>query len=147
MDADFPIWGTQISAWLSAHAPLVWLLGVVSLITFVGSLMLVPWMIVRIPPEYFVNADHPTRAATIRHPVLRALYLIAKNLLGAVLVVSGICMLVLPGQGLLTILVGVILLNYPGKFKVERWIVTRPYIWRLINRLRRYAGHTPLVFK
>jgi len=124
-----------------------WLLGLVSLITFFGSLIIVPWLIVRIPPEYFVNPDHPTRAAAIRHPALRVLYLVAKNLLGAVLVVSGILMLFLPGQGLLTILVGAVLLNYPGKFKIERWIVTRPHIWRLINRIRRYAGHAPLVLK
>jgi hypothetical protein len=133
--------------WLQIQATSLWWLGLVSLITFFASLIIVPWLIVRIPPEYFVNADHPTRAAAIRHPVLRALYLIAKNLLGTMLVISGIFMLVLPGQGLLTIFVGAILLNYPGKFKLERWIVTRPRIWRLINRLRRYAGHPPLSFK
>ena len=73
--------------------------------------------------------------------------MVAKNLLGVVLIVSGIFMLVLPGQGLLTIFVGTVLLNYPGKFKLERWIVTRPRIKRLINRLRRYAGHPPLTFE
>jgi len=130
--------------WLLIQATSLWWIGLVSVCTFFASLIIVPWLIVRMPPEYFVNPDHPTRAAAIRHPALRVLYLVAKNLLGAVLVASGILMLVLPGQGLLTILVGAVLLNYPGKFKVERWIVTRPHIWRLVNRLRRYAGQAPL---
>ena len=50
-----------------------------------------------------------------RYPVLRPLLLIAKNLLGFVLIVAGIAMLVLPGQGLLTIVVGVVLMNFPGR--------------------------------
>ncbi len=147
VDIDVSAWGPQLSAWLDDRAPLVWWLGAVSIVTFVGSLMLVPWLIVRIPPEYFVNPDRPTRARAIRHPVLRAFFLIAKNLLGAALILSGISMLILPGQGLLTILVGAVLANYPGKFKVERWIVTRPRIFKLINRLRSYAGHAPLSFE
>lgn len=147
MEIDFSAWGPHLSTWLDAQSSLVWWLGALSIVTFAGSLILVPWLIIRIPPEYFVNPDHPTRAAAIRHPALRALFLISKNLLGAVLIVSGIFMLVLPGQGLLTIFIGAVLLNYPGKFKVERWIVTRPRIRRLINRLRRYAGHPPLSFE
>ena len=70
--------------------------------------------------------------------------LIGKNLLGGLLVLSGIAMLVLPGQGLLTIAMGLLLMDFPGKHRLERRIVrTRPVL-RSINWLRRKAHKNPL---
>jgi hypothetical protein len=79
-----------------------------------------------------------------QHPVLRPIYLIAKNLLGLVLIIAGIAMLVLPGQGLLTIVVGVVLMNFPGKYRLERWLATRRPVWRSLNWLRRRASRPEL---
>ena len=76
--------------------------------------------------------------------MLRPLYLIAKNILGFVLIIAGIAMLVLPGQGLLTIVVGVVLMNFPGKFRLERWLAMRAPIWRSLNWLRRKARRPEL---
>jgi hypothetical protein len=70
---------------------------------------------------------------------------IGKSLLGYVFIAAGVLMLVLPGQGMLTILVGIILVDFPGKYRLERWIVTRRPVLRFINRLRRRAGRAPLV--
>ena len=56
----------------------------------------------------------------------------------------GIAMLVLPGQGLLTIVVGIVLLNFPGKYRLERWLATRSPVWRSLNWLRRRAGRPEL---
>jgi hypothetical protein len=52
-------------------------------------------------------------------------------------------MLVTPGQGILTILVGLLLMNFPGKYRVERWLVTRPGVLRSLNRLRKRRGEPP----
>ena len=52
-------------------------------------------------------------------------------------------MLVTPGQGVLTIVVGMLLFDFPGKFRLERWLVTRPTVWRSINWLRERAGREP----
>ena len=71
--------------------------------------------------------------------------MIGKNALGFILVVAGIIMLVLPGQGVFTILIGIMLLNFPGKYRLERWIVARRPVLRSINWLRRRAGRAPLV--
>ena len=60
---------------------------------------------------------------------------------------AGIAMLVLPGQGILTMLLGFILVDLPGKYRFERWLVTRPLALRSINLLRRRAGHDPLVLE
>jgi len=124
----------------------LWLLGIVSFITFVGTLIVVPWLIVRIPTDYFASEKRQTEAWSNHHPLIRGLLLVAKNLFGVVLVVMGIIMLVLPGQGLLTILVGLVLLNFPGKYRFERWLVLRRPILRSVNWLRRRRGREPLQF-
>jgi hypothetical protein len=65
--------------------------------------------------------------------------LVAKTVLGLVLVIVGVVMLVAPGQGLLTIAVGLMLAEFPGKFRAERWLVTRPKTWRSLNWIRKRA--------
>ena len=82
-----------------------------------------------------------------RHPVIRWLLLTLKNLAGVVFVLLGIAMLVLPGQGLLTILIGIIFLNFPGKYRFERWLIQRGPVHRTVDWLRRRAGRKPLVFR
>jgi len=64
----------------------------------------------------------------------------AKNILGLVLVAAGVVMLFLPGQGLLTIFLGIVLMNFPGKYRLERYIVSRGPVLRGVNWIRRRAG-------
>jgi len=68
-----------------------------------------------------------------------------KNLLGAIIVLAGIAMLVLPGQGIITILLGIFFMNFPGKYKLELWIIKRPAILKSINWIRAKANHSPLI--
>jgi hypothetical protein len=121
-----------------------WMLAIAVAFTFVATLVFVPWAIVRLPADYFhYHARHRALANTA-HPVLRLLLLLAKNIGGCILVVMGLAMLVLPGQGLLTILMGVLLLDFPGKFRFERWLVSRKLILRSCNWLRAKAHKAPL---
>ena len=53
-------------------------------------------------------------------------------------------MLVLPGQGLFTIFIGLILSNYPGKYFIEKRIVSIPTIINSINWLRRKSNKDPI---
>ena len=59
---------------------------------------------------------------------------------------AGIVMLFVPGQGLITIFAGLILMNYPGKYRLERWIIRRPLLLRTVNALRVKRGADPLEF-
>ncbi|MFG0245213.1 MAG: PGPGW domain-containing protein [Phycisphaerales bacterium JB052] len=119
------------------------LLGV-SVVTFVGTLIIVPWILVRLPGDYFVREQRAPMELPIRHPVIRIILFSAKNLLGGVLLLGGIAMLVLPGQGLLTMLLGLSLLNFPGKFWLERKLVRRRAVHRSINWIRRKGGEGPI---
>ncbi len=137
--------GSHIIEWIQANdVALAWVASVSTLL-FLGTLAAVPWLVTRIPHDYFTHRRRLRGPWADRHPALRGLLIAAKNLLGAVFVVVGLAMLVLPGQGVLTILAGVVLLDLPGKYRLERWVVTRPSVLRSVNWLRRRAGRPPLV--
>jgi hypothetical protein len=117
----------------------------VSLLTFLVTLVLLPVLIIRIPADYFAAPEVPDYWRH-RHPVIRILVLAGKNLLGLVLLVAGLVMVIpfVPGQGLLSILAGLWLLNFPGKRRLERWLIARRPVYRAVNALRRRAHRAPL---
>ncbi len=113
--------------------------------TFVATLLIVPWVLVRLPSDYFVRDTRIPLDLPKRHPSIRITLLVLKNLLGAVLLLGGIAMLVLPGQGLLTMLLGLSLLDFPGKFRLERAFIRRKAVHRAVNWIRRKGGREPMV--
>lgn len=136
MVADGGVW-----QWLAQHEAVLWWMGAFSLGTLVLAALLLPVLVVRLDPEYFVA----TRSELgHRRDALAWLLHIGKNVLGALLVLAGIAMLVLPGQGLLTILIGLMLVDFPGKRRLELLIVRRPAILALLNRMRAKRGRPPL---
>lgn len=113
----------------------------------IAALIAVPLLVVRIPVDYFA---HPRRSGAVWHrkrPWFRWVWLVAKNALGGALFVAGVLMLVLPGQGLLTLLLAVALLDFPGKFRLQRWVATRRGVIDSINWTRKKAGKRPLTLK
>lgn len=140
-----PLFG-EFVGWLGDHETVFWALGGVSLLMFVATLVAVPFVIARIPSDYFSRPRRQRYLLRGRYPLLGLLALILKNLLGLMLLLAGIAMLVLPGQGLLTILISLTLLNFPGKYRLERWVVERPAVFRSINWIRRRWGVPELEF-
>lgn len=131
--------------WITIDETTVWHLAVFSIVSFIATLVLVPFLVVRIPEDYFAETKrHRWEPWAHEHPFVRWSLLIAKNMLGYLFIILGIAMLVLPGQGILTILIGIMFINFPGKYRLERWAVTRPPVLRTINSLRRNAGRRPL---
>ena len=130
--------------WIQHHDALLWWLAAGSAVMFFGSLIAMPILVARIPADYFARDVRPTSRWSNYHPMLRVVLRVLKNLLGVVLVLAGLAMLVMPGQGLLTMLVGLLLLEVPGKFRFEKWLISRPRIIRSINWLRVKAGRGPL---
>ncbi|TAL09216.1 MAG: hypothetical protein EPO03_02700 [Porticoccaceae bacterium] len=134
-----------MNAWLVANQALVgWLTGA-SVATFVISLVALPWLVARIPPDYFAHHKRHATPLKQRHPVIRLLLLIGKNLLGTILLAGGIIMLFMPGQGLLTMAMGLLLLDYPGKFALERRVARQHAVLSGLNWLRAKTGSPPLV--
>jgi hypothetical protein len=123
----------------------VWII-LFSVVTFVVSIIATVIVLVKLPDTYF-KAEHEREFWVEHHPVLRWGGLVLKNLLGAVLVLFGILMSLpgVPGQGVLTILMGVMLLDFPGKRRLELKLVSRPKVLRAINRIRGRFDRPPLV--
>jgi hypothetical protein len=138
---------TQLIEAIYAHQAVIWWIAGTSIATFIATLLVVPWLIVRIPPDYFAHGRRHRKHWANMHPIVRGVLLTVKNLMGYILIAAGIAMLVLPGQGLLTILLGIILVDLPGKFRFERWLVARGPVLRSINWLRQRAGRAPLVLE
>ena len=131
-------------AWLNGYEALgFWLIGF-SLLTFVGSLVGIPLLIVRMPADYFVRPEPAPDSWRARHRVVRLCVVLGKNVLGLTLVIAGVIMLFLPGQGILGILSGLALLDLPGKRAVERRLIRSPAILPAINAIRAQAGQPPL---
>ena len=131
--------------WARENQTLLLWLAVVSAFTLALSAILIPWLIVRIPRDYFTHGRHHALAWEDRHPAVRVLLLTGKNLLGVFFVLVGIAMLVLPGQGILTILAGLTLLDFPGRHRLVCWIVGRRAVLGSLNWLRRRAGRPELI--
>ncbi len=129
---------------LSEHKEAVIWLASASVVMFVGSLLLVPVLVVRMAADYFHPHREPAHRLAVKHPVARAVGLVLKNLAGLVLVLAGIAMLFLPGQGLLTIVFGIAMLDFPGKRRLELRLIRLPGLLRGINALRARYGRPPL---
>lgn len=118
--------------------------GTVSLVALVAAAVGTAIVVVRLPADYFVRSRRPDWRVRVEHPVTRWILIGLKNLLGVIFLLSGLLMLLTPGQGVLTILIGLSLMNFPGKYRVIRWIVSRGPVFQSANWLRRKAHKEPL---
>jgi hypothetical protein len=110
-------------------------LAIVSVVMALAMVAAVPWYVRRLSPDHFV-----------RPPAKRSLALtILRNVAGAALVALGIVLLFLPGQGVLTILIGLTLLDLPFKHRVLMRLLQVPKIQEGMQRMRASAGQPPLI--
>ncbi|WP_295628926.1 PGPGW domain-containing protein [uncultured Nitrosomonas sp.] len=118
-------------------------LTIASIIGFIASLVAIPWILIRLPSDYF-DLRVPRHWMKDHHPVLRIIGRIIKNMVGFVFLLAGFLMLFLPGQGLLTILIGISCLDFPNKRRLEAKIIGQPALLNIINALRHKFSQPPL---
>ena len=113
--------------------------------TFLINLAIVSFILVKLPANHF-SKSRKTKFWSGPHPLLRAAGIIGKNIGGVLLVALGIVLSIpgVPGQGLLTVLLGVMLLDFPGRSRLEQKLLSRPSIVNAINKLRGRFGKPPL---
>jgi archaellum biogenesis protein FlaJ (TadC family) len=127
----------KIFSQLAAHKGLAIILTLCSVVMFVGSLLAVPWLIRRAPRDYFTR-DEKARAQKTSLPLK-----LAKNSAGLVLLAAGVAMLLLPGQGILTVVVGLALIDFPGKHALLVRMAKRDSVMRALNYFRKKRGLEP----
>jgi hypothetical protein len=114
---------------------------IVSVAISYGAIILV---MVKIPADYF-SSTYAINHQNDQHFLLRWGATIFKNLVGVVLIVVGVVMIVGPGPGVLTILLGLIMLDIPGKRPLEASLIKRPAVLTPINNLRARYQKPPLI--
>lgn len=119
-------------------------LTILSIVFFVGSLITIPFILVRLPTDFF-DIRVPRPWMEDHHPVLRVLGHLVKNVVGAIFLFVGFLMLFLPGQGILTMLIGISMLDFPGKRKLEAKLIGQPAVLNTINGMREKFGKPPLI--
>jgi hypothetical protein len=129
---------------------LSWRSVLIGVLIFLGSfflnLAIVSVILVKLPADHF-SKDRKTKFWSGPRPALHAAGVIGKNILGILLVALGVVLSLpgVPGQGLLTILLGVMLLDFPGRDRLEQKLLSKPSIVNAINRLRGRFDKPPLV--
>ncbi len=127
-----------LQLFIADNATLIsWMAGV-SVATFLVSILIIPVLISRLPARYFCLDYRQNRAAD--KSLKTRLIGVLKNLLGALLVIAGIIMFFIPGQGMLTLIIGLGFMTFPGKYALERKLVSKKAVLKSINWIRNKAG-------
>ena len=128
----------KIISWSSMNSDLLFLLGSLSIFILIISVFMMVLIISFLPEDYFKseNRNLISSVQNSRYPLLKLLVLITKNFFGVLLLLSGVLMLVLPGQGILTIITGLVFMDYPGKYKFERKLLRQKGVINSINWIR-----------
>ncbi|MBU1140407.1 MAG: PGPGW domain-containing protein, partial [Proteobacteria bacterium] len=95
---------------MTEHRLILRWLGLISTLTFFLSLLIIPWIICRLPSDFFRHLREHKKKED-QHPMMLILLRLLRNFLGTILLLAGILMLFLPGQGILTIILGIGLLD------------------------------------
>ena len=135
---------TRIIHWAQANETFVWLMGIFSVLMFFGTLITMAVIIVILPGDHFVNQGRNSKRMPIKNPAARIIYIISKNIIGFFFILAGLAMLVLPGQGLLSLLIGISLSSFPGKPRLIRAIIRQKAVLRTANWLRYKMNRPPL---
>ncbi len=136
----------KIITWSSMNSNLLFFLGSLSIFILMISVFMMILIISFLPENYFKseNRNLISSIQNSNYPILKLLVLIIKNFFGVLLLMSGILMLVLPGQGILTIITGLVFIDYPGKYKFERKLLRQKGVINSINWIRSRLSKPPL---
>lgn len=117
------------------HPALVWGALIYTVLATGGAMLLMPRFLARLPPDYLHNGEHSPSSLGWR---------VVRNLLGVMLLLGGIFMMLAPGPGILTLLVGLMLVDFPGKHALVVKLLSRPKVLAAVNKLRVHRGAKPL---
>lgn len=115
------------------------------LVSLLASMAVVTFVLVRLPEDYLERTESPPFLPG--SPAwLRATARVGKNVLGAALLVLGLVLSLpgVPGQGVLTMMIGVMLLDVPGKRRLEQRVLATPKVHAAVNRVRARFRRPPL---
>jgi len=126
--------------WLSQNTSILAAVAGFSLFLLTTSLLATPWVLARLPANYFSKppAVKPRSARRLCASVV-------KTVLGSLMILAGIAMMFTPGPGLVCLVLGMALCEFPGKHRLLKRVIRRPSVFSTLNWLRRKASKPPFV--
>lgn len=110
----------------------------ISIATFFLSLLIIPLIVSNLSVNCFINISRKKQTARISVTSLG--FLLFRNIGGIFLLTAGFAMLFLPGQGILTILIGLLLLSFPGKQTMLNYLIFKPAVQHSLDWIRKKSG-------
>jgi hypothetical protein len=138
------IWEWLIRFWESlTWGRIAWglLITVVSVIISYAGIVV---GMIKIPADYF-SSTYVRHIGEEKHFSIRWSAFIIKNVIGFLLIIAGIIMIFTPGPGVPTILLGLIMMDIPGKRPLEARLINRPMVLSAVNDLRARYNKPPLI--
>ncbi len=126
--------------------PILHWLGLLSLCTFFISLAVIPWLIGRLPHDFFVRRPGSPKPLSWRSGPSALLWFVLRNLAGVALFLAGVAMLFLPGQGILTIVLGLSIMVFPGKHRLLSALSKQPSVQRGLDWIRIKTRHRAFIW-
>ncbi|CAN5407484.1 hypothetical protein BH20ACI1_BH20ACI1_30370 [soil metagenome] len=115
-----------------------------TIISIIASYGLIVIGMIKIPADYF-SSSYVKNFNSDKHFSVRWGALIIKNTIGFLLIIAGIIMIFTPGPGVPTILLGLIMMDIPGKRPLEAKLIQRPMVLSAVNELRAKYNKPPLI--
>lgn len=129
-----------LATWMTQYSSEIALIGLFSFLLLAASLLATPWILAKLPSDYF--ATTPTAS---QRSVTRLLLSTVKTILGLLMILTGFIMMITPGPGLVCLVLGMALVEIPGKHLVLQKLVSRPSVFSTLNWLRKKADKTPFI--
>jgi len=131
----------ELEIFLTEHRWLLAGISLVSILLLASTVLATPWLLSRLPSDYFVQDSKKNHVSGIRQWLWHALL----NILGLLVSLLGITMMFTPGPGLVVLLAGLSLMRLPAKDRLIRAIAAKKGIFESMNRLRQHRSHPPFL--
>jgi len=130
----------QLVTWLSQNTTVITAIAVFSFMLLTTSLLATPWVLARLPANYF------SKPPTVRpRSAKRLCASVVKTVMGSLMVLTGLAMMFTPGPGLVCLVLGMTLCEFPGKHRLLKRVIRRPSVFSTLNWLRKKASKPPFV--
>ena len=130
--------------WLKDH---VVLLAVISM--GMGTMGLVGGALfaIRLPADYFTRPPSDSGDAQKKSGTTPVALMILKNIVGVILILIGgvLSVPLVPGPGVLVLLMGLMLTSFPGKRKLVLKLLRTRFVLKPVNWLRHRAGRDEFI--
>jgi len=129
-----------LSNLFSEYQDIIISISIISGVLFIASIIFIPTFIKKMPVDYFINKSyHQIKINSFKDFIIFSI----KNIIGFILVLAGIIMLFTPGQGIISIIIGLFLMQFKGKYKLEKKLINNDISFKALNWIRAKRNKPP----